>query len=300
MTIQQCKYVLEIARCGSFNEAAKKLFVAQSGLSSSVKALEKELNIKIFERSANGTYLTAEGAEFVRYATQITQQHNFIVERYNTETNYIKLYVSTQHYDFIADIFGKMIRSLKEDSYKLALRETHTYDVIHDVETAYSDIGILAIKENDGDIMKRYLNKKGLVFTPFLTALPHVFVRKEHPAAKYKKLNYSMLKEFPYVSYEQGDHDNSFFAEEITGGFNNKDIEISDRASLMNVLLSTDCYTIGTGIMPSVLNNGNIVSIAFESDDSYTIGYIVNESRNVSSEEEKFIELLEELKNGNK
>jgi len=292
MTIQQCKYVLEIAKRGSFSEAAKKLFVAQSGLSSSVKALEKELGIKIFERSPNGVCLTGEGAEFVRYATQITQQHNFIVERYNTRENCCKLYVSTQHYDFVADVFGKMVSELDENSYNLALRETHTYDVIHDVETAYSDIGILAIKDNDGDIMKRYLSNKGLKFTPFLTAFPHVFVRKDHPVAKYDKLNFAMLKDYPYVSYEQGEHSNSFFAEEIMGGFGDKNIEISDRASLMNVLLSTDCYTIGTGIMPSALNSGNIISIEMESNDYYTIGYIVNETRNVTQSTEKFISYL--------
>jgi len=292
MTIQQCKYVLEIAKRGSFNEAAKKLFVAQSGLSSSIKALEKELGIKIFERSANGTFLTDEGAEFVRYATQIAEQHDFIVKRYNTEKDCRKLYVSTQHYDFIADIFGKMVKEMSEDSYSLALRETHTYDVIRDVETAYSDIGILAIKDNDGDIMKRYLSNKGLKFTPFLTAFPHVFVRKDHPVAKYDKLNFAMLKDYPYVSYEQGEHSNSFFAEEIMGGFGDKNIEISDRASLMNVLLSTDCYTIGTGIMPSALNSGNIISIEMESNDYYTIGYIVNETRNVTQPTEKFISYL--------
>jgi len=292
MTIQQCKYVLEIAKRGSFNEAAKKLFVAQSGLSSSIKALEKELGIKIFERSANGTFLTDEGAEFVRYATQIAEQHDFIVKRYNTEKDCRKLYVSTQHYDFIADIFGKMVKEMSEDSYSLALRETHTYDVIRDVETAYSDIGILAIKDNDGDIMKRYLGNKGLKFTPFLTAFPHVFVRKDHPVAKYDKLNFAMLKDYPYVSYEQGEHSNSFFAEEIMGGFGDKNIEISDRASLMNVLLSTDCYTIGTGIMPSALNSGNIISIEMESNDYYTIGYIVNETRNVTQSTEKFISYL--------
>lgn len=292
MTIQQCKYVLEIAKRGSFNEAAKKLFVAQSGLSSSIKALEKELGIKIFERSANGTFLTDEGAEFVRYATQIAEQHDFIVKRYNTEKDCRKLYVSTQHYDFIADIFGKMVKEMSEDSYSLALRETHTYDVIRDVETAYSDIGILAIKDNDGDIMKRYLSNKGLKFTPFLTAFPHVFVRKDHPVAKYDKLNFAMLKDYPYVSYEQGEHSNSFFAEEIMGGFGDKNIEISDRASLMNVLLSTDCYTIGTGIMPSALNSGNIISIEMESNDYYTIGYIVNETRNVTPPTEKFISYL--------
>lgn len=167
------------------------------------------------------------------------------------------MYISTQHYDFIADIFGKLLREIKEEAYKFSLREIQTYEVIHEVETAYSDIGILAIKDNDDGIMKRYLRKNGLSFTPFLKAFPHVFLRKEHPVAQFKSLSYALLKDYPYVSYEQGEHNHSFFTEEIMNSFSDKHIEISDRASLMNVLLSTDCYTIGTGIMPSVLNNGN-------------------------------------------
>lgn len=294
MTIQQCKYVLKITEVGSFSEASKRLFVAQSSLSASVKALEEELNIIIFRRCANGVYLTHEGAEFVRYAAQITEQNDFILERYSSEKRCQRLYISTQHYDFVADIFGKMLRETKEDVYRFSLRETQTYRVIFEIETAYSDIGILAIKGNDAGIMKRYLGNKGLTFTPFLKAFPHIFIRKDHPAAHRKSLSYAALKDYPYVSYEQGEHNNSFFTEEIMTGSNNKQIEISDRASLMNVLLSTDGYTIGTGIMPSALNNGNIVSIPLESDDFYTIGYILHADRKISPLTERFIELLKE------
>ena len=84
MTIQQCIYVLEIAKTGSFNEAAKQLFVAQSSLSVSIKSLEQELNIQIFNRVANGVYLTEDGAEFVRYARQLVEQSDFIIKHFAT------------------------------------------------------------------------------------------------------------------------------------------------------------------------------------------------------------------------
>jgi len=292
MTLQQCKYVLKIAQVGSFNEAAKQLFIAQSSLSGSVKALEEELGIIIFVRNGTGVYLTDEGSEFVRYATKITEQNDFIIERYLSGDNCHKLYISTQHYDFIADIFGKLLKELNSEKYKLSLRETQTYEVIREVETAYSDIGILAIKGSDDNIMKRYLHKRGLKFTPFLKAAPHVFVGKEHPLSKHNRLSFESLKKFPYVSYEQGKHTNSFFTEEITEIFSDRHIEISDRASLMNVLLSTDCYTVGTGIMPSLLNNGNIVSIPLDVDEFYTIGYILHAERKITGLTEKFITLL--------
>ncbi|MBO5321647.1 MAG: LysR family transcriptional regulator [Clostridia bacterium] len=292
MTIQQCKYVLKIAECGSLNEAAKQLFVAQSSLSVSVKSLEQELNIKIFERAGNGISLTEDGAEFVRYAKQLAEQNDFIVNRYSRDKNRKRLYVSTQHYDFVADIFGNLVNQTKDEFFDYSLREMKTYDVIRETETAYCDIGIIAIKSSDIGIMQRYLKKKNLLFTPFLEASPHIFVRKNHPLADKSEISLETLGNYPFVSYEQGEHSVSFFAEEIVEIHSDKHIEISDRASLMNVLLSTDCYTVGTGIMPSLLNEGRIVSIPFESEDHYTIGYILRSDINTSKLTKTFIEML--------
>lgn len=295
VTIQQCKYILEIAKCGSFSEAAKHLFIAQSSLSESVKSLENELSVRIFERSKNGVYLTSDGAEFVRYASMIAEQSDLIYDKYNSLKKSKKLYISTQHYDFIADIFGEMVNGIDDESYKFSLRETQTYEVISEVESGYSDIGIIALKDKDYTIMERFLKKKGLVFTPFLKTSPHVFIKKGHPLSKTDKLNYSDLKNYPYVSYEQGKHNSSFFTEEIMEDMNIlKHIEIGDRATLMNLLVATDCYTVGTGIMPSALNKGSIVSIPLASKDNYTIGYILRTDRKSSDITEKFIEILNE------
>ena len=296
MTIQQCKYVLEILKMGSFNEAAKTLYVAQSSLSASVKSLEAELNIKIFERSNNGVCLTSDGAEFVRYASQIIEQNDFILAKYKSEQRYQKLYIATQHYDFVADIFGKMLNTVTDDSYKISLIETKTYNVINDVENGYCDIGIIAIKNTDFDIMKRILINKKLNFTPLFKTSPHVFVRKEHPVCNQDILTYTQLMQYPFVSYEQGNHNVSFFTEEIMECIDvKKHIEISDRASLMNVLMTTDSYTIGTGIMPSALNEGKIISVPLESSSYYNIGYILHTDRKCSDLTAHFINMLEEL-----
>ena len=295
MTIQQCKYVLEILKRGSFNEASNVLYIAQSSLSASVKSLETELGIKIFERSNNGVCLTGDGAEFVRYAAQIIEQNDFILEKYKSGNNCPKLYIATQHYDFVADIFGKLLNSVTDKSYKMSLIETKTHDVINKVENGYCDIGIIAIKNNDFEIMKRILTKKKLVFTSVLKTSPHVFVRKEHLVCRKDVLTYADLREYPFVSYEQGKHNISFFTEEIMESSDIKrHVEISDRASLMNVLLMTDSYTIGTGIMPSTLNDGKIVSIPLESDLYYNIGYILHTDRKYSELTLRFIEMLKE------
>ncbi len=295
MTIQQCIYVLKIAEYGSFNEAAKQLFVAQSSLSVSVKSLEQELNIKIFERSGNGIYLTNEGAEFVRYARQIAEQNDFIFNRYSKNDSYKRLYISTQHYDFVADIFTTLINETADDHYRFSLREMKTYDVIREVETSYCDIGVIAIKDNDYSVMDRYLSQRGLIFKPVLKVLPHIYVHKDHPLSTQEVITFEMLKDFPYVSYEQGEHTNSFFTEELANIRSNRQVEISDRASLMNCLLGTHSYTVGTGIMPSLLNEGRIVSIPFENEDRYMIGYILRSDKNISDLTQSFIKALEAI-----
>lgn len=290
MTIQQCKYVLEIARTGSFNEASKSLFIAQSSLSNSVKLLEKELNIKIFIRSQSGVYLTAEGAEFTRYAEQLVSHSDFIENRYLSKTDSKKLHVVTQHYDFVADAFCRLINECGVQKFHFSLREIKTHDVIKEIETASSDIGIIAIKKNDYDIMTRYLSKKNIVFKELTVAYPHVFVRNKHPLSNKTVIKSEELSEFPYVSYEQGSHSGSFFTEEIFMPTSaEKRVEISDRATLMNALLTTDCYTVGTGIMPSALNDQKIKCIPFESDLFYHIGYITREDRRNTGLTQKFV-----------
>ena len=293
MTIQQCRYVLAIAKCGSFSEAAKQLFTAQSSISLGIKSLENELNIRIFDRSGNGVHLTDEGAEFIRYAEQICQNTDLITERYGKHIQQ-KLYIATQHYDFIADIFGELLKETQSEGYRFSIREIETYNVIRDVQTAYSDIGIIAIKDSNLDVMKRYLSGRKLSFTPVLSVAPHVFLHKDHPLSSKERLTREELKEYPYVSYAQGEHNSAYFTEELMDASHvDKHIEISDRATLMNVLMVTDAYTVGTGVMPSALNRGDIISIPMDSDARYYIGYILNGERKVSAMMRRFIDRME-------
>ena len=294
MTLVQCKYVLKIREVGTFSEAAKQLFIAQSGLSNSIKLLEEELKIKIFERSKNGVALTLEGAEFVRYAEQLVAQSEFVSNRYAAPFPKERLYISTQHYDFIADVFCKLIDRCESRRYDISLQEKMTHEVIGDVEMALSDVGIIAIKKSDVDIMMRYLQSKDIEFFEFLKTPPHLFVRKGHPLSKKAKVSYSELQGYPYVCYDQGEYNgSSLFTEEMAEEvFCEKRIVISDRATLMNMLLKTDCCTVGTGIMPSDLNEGKIVSIPIVTDESYSVGYITKRNRVNTRMSKSFIELL--------
>ena len=297
MTIQQCIYVLEIAKTGSFNEAAKQLFVAQSSLSVSVRSVEVDLNIKIFHRTAGGVNLTEDGAAFVRYARQLVAQSDFIVTHFTAGSGGSNLYVATQHYDFVADVFAKLLDQMTEPRYRFSLQEMKTYDVIELTASGCSDVGVIAIKGSDTGIMERYLSRKGLVFTPIRKARPHVYLRRGHKLSALSEIGPLDLRDYPCLSYEQGEHSASFFTEEIGNVNTDRQVHISDRASLMNVLLDTDGYTIGTGMMPSRLNLDRIISIPFQSEECYILGYILRKGTSRSKLLEEFIAMLEERAN---
>ena len=293
MTIQQCEYVIEVAKSGSFTEAAQALFVAQTTVSLSIKALEEELDIKIFDRSNKGVIVTAEGAEFIKYASQLVTQAKFIAQRYVKKEENNRIIISSQHYDFVADAFGRFLKQTDNDSFSFSIKETRTYDVIDDVENARSDVGIIAIKDDNDKLMERFLSSKKLMFSKLIKTVPHVFIRKDHPLSSKKSIGFEDLKKYPFISYEQGEHNLSFFIEELSDTVEaKKHVEITDRATLMNLLLLTDSYTIGTGIMPSQLNGDTIISVPLQSEEVYLIGYIIKKNAVISEYTKRFINIL--------
>ncbi len=296
MTIQQCIYVLKVAECGSLNKAATQLFIAQSSLSSSIKQLEEELQIKLFERSNHGVLLTQDGSLFVRYAAQLVEQRGLILDCFAKGREKKRLHIATQHYDFIADLFVKFLCDIDFEEYDFSLREMKTHDIIHAIKNGTSDIGIIVVKNSNRELLERYLINYNIRFHDFLSVKPHVFINKKHTLAKKEKISLLDLLNYPYVSYEQGEHNSVLFCEELIEDFNaKKHIEISDRATLMNVLINSDGFTIGSGIMPSALNNQAIVSVPLESQMVYKIGYIVQNDKIPCNLLTAFIESLEKL-----
>ncbi len=295
MTIQQCKYILAIARYGSMNEAAKALLVSQASLSSAVRELEDEFGIRIFDRSNKGVRITRDGSEFIRYARQLLAQYDVITDRYRSEEkNSVRNFaVSSQHYDFIAEAFVAFLERYRSD-YNFSLKETRTIEVIDDVMNLRADIGVLAyLKSPGGGYMERYLKRNGLEYTTILETSPHVFLSKNHPLAERNSLSLDDLSDYPYITYDQGEAGPGEFSEELTENYHSKkQIRINDRATLMNLLLSTDSYTIGTGIMTSELNNGNVISVKLNSTDVYSVVLISRADMGLSEDAEKFISIL--------
>lgn len=298
MRIQQLHYIVKIVETGSMNEAAKQLFITQPSLSNAVRDLEHEMGIEIFIRNPKGITLTKDGVEFLSYARQILEQTALLEERYKSKNTNRELFsVSAQHYAFVVNAFVSLLKKTDMTRYELFLRETRTYEIIDDVKNFRSEIGVLFLNSYNRDVLTKMFDDNHLTYTSLFKTHPHIFVSKNNPLASKKLVTMEDLEEFPYLSYDQGIHNSFYFSEEILSQIpHKKSIVVSDRATLFNLLIGLDGYTIATGILNSNLNGDDIVSIPLDVEDMIDIVYIRHEKANLSKMGERFIDyLLEEV-----
>ncbi len=296
MTLKQLKYVITVADTGNITEAAKALFIAQPSLTSAIHELEKEYQITIFTRSNKGIQITPEGDEFLGYARQILEQTALIEERYKNDFKRKKHFcVSAQHYSFVVEAFVELLKKYGGDKYEFHMRETQTYDIIEDVAHYRSEIGILYLNEFNRTVLLKTLKDNQLTFTPLFKAKPHVFIGKDHPLAKKKKISLSDLENYPRLSYEQGSHNSFYFSEEILSTIDSdQEIIVRDRATLFNMLIGLHGYTICSGVISEELNGPNIIAKPLLVDDYMEIGYILPNALPPSSLTQNYITLLKE------
>lgn len=297
MTLKQLQYIVTVSEIGNITEAAKKLYIAQPSLTSSIRELEKEFGITIFKRKKTGIEVTKEGDEFLGYARQVLEQTNLINERYNGAAEGKKHFcVSSQHYSFVVEAFVKLLREYGGDKYEFHMRETETYDIISDVATLRSEVGILYMNKFNETVITKTLKDNNLTFTPLFRAKPHVFVGKDSPLASKKSISLKDLKPYPRLSYEQGSHNSFFFSEEILSTLDcDKELIVRDRATLFNLLIGMDGYTICSGVINEALNGPNIVARPLKIDDYMEIGYILPSSVIKSKLTTAYIDILKSL-----
>lgn len=294
MTLKQLKYAVTVAKTGNITEAAKQLFIAQPSLTSAIKDLEKEYNITIFYRSNKGIEITPEGDEFLGYARQLLEQANLIEERY-TGVNHGKqrFCVSAQHYSFVVEAFVELIKNYGGDKYEFHMRETQTFDIIDDVAHRRSEIGVLYLNTFNETVIRKTLRDHGLVFSTLFTAKPHVFIGKNNPIAKKKTITLDDLAAYPRLSYEQGSHNSFYFSEEILSTIDSdKEIIVRDRATLFNLLVGLNGYTICSGVISEELNGPHIIAKPLDVDDYMEIGYILPSGMPQSVLTQQYIDIL--------
>lgn len=278
MTLQQLKYIVEVADKGSITVAAKNLFISQPSLSASIKELEAEIKTTIFVRTNRGIIVSNEGADFLGYARQILQQVMLVEDRYINATPLKQRFsVSTHHYTFAANAFVDLIKEFGGDEYDFTFRETKTYNIIEDVKNLQSELGILYLSSFNEHIIRKYLNESNLIFSELFVATPHIFICKENPLANRSSITPDDLEDLPYLEYEQGKHNSFYFSEEILSTLNHKKtIKVSERAAVVNLLIGINAYTISTGVFPSYLHGDDIIAIPLEVDEKIHVGVITH------------------------
>ena len=296
MTLQQLKYVTTIANIGSISEAAKRLFVSQPSLTKAIKELEKEMGITIFDRTNKGITVSKEGERFLDYARQVLEQAALLEEQYKSQSGGKKQFsVSTQHYSFAVNAFVELLKGAEIDQYDVSLRETQTYEIIDDVAHMKSEIGLLYYNDFNRPVLEKLIHTNELTFTELFTAHPHIFIGKTHPLAHKEVVSMDELEEYPYISFEQGDHNSFYFSEEIFSTVvRPKHIRVRDRASLFSLLLGLDGYTVSSGVIDKEVNGENIISVPLAEEGLMHIGYITNNKMQRSRLGQEYIHALEQ------
>lgn len=298
MTLTQLRYVITVAEATSMNEAAKQLFISQPSLSSAIKELEEEIGLEVFRRSNKGVFVTSAGEEFVGYARQVVEQYMLIETKYINKSNVKKKFgVSTQHYTFAIKAFVEMVKQFGMDEYEFAIRETKTYEVIEDVKNFKSEIGILYINEFNQKILNKLFTDYGLEFHPILECSIYVYIWKGHPLAGKDEITLKELEDYPCLAFEQGNNNSFYFAEEVLSTYHYKQlIKASDRATLLNLMVGLNGYTLCSGIICEELNGSDYCAVRLKSDERMTIGYLSRKGVAISSLGLKYIEELSKYK----
>ena len=288
MTLQQLHYAITISETGSINKAAEILYVAQPSLTASMQDLEKELGITIFHRSGRGVSLTNDGMEFITYARQVYQQYEVLMDKYGKGGKLKKKFgVSTQHYSFAVKTFVELAKNFNMAEYEFAIRETKTKEVIEDVSTLRSEIGILYLSDFNRSVITKLLNSNGLEFHKLIDCQVYVYLWKEHPLAKESIISMEQLNEYPCLSFEQGENSSFYFAEE-TYSTNEypRTIKANDRATMLNLMVGLNGYTLCSGIICQELNGSDYVTVPYETkggeNNCMEIGYITKKNQVLS------------------
>lgn len=294
MTLQQLKYAITVAETGTITEAASKLYISQPSLTNAIHELEKEMNIIIFNRTNKGISISKEGEDFLGYARQVLEQAAILEDKYKGDNcGKKKFCVSTQHYSFAVNAFVDLIKKFGQDEYDFSLRETQTYEIIEDVARMRSEIGILFLNDFNEKVITKILKSYDLEFHQLFVARPHVFISRKHPLAQNQVITNEELEQYPYLTFEQGEHNSFYFSEEIFSATERKkNIRVRDRATLFNLLIGLNGYTVCSGVIDKKLNGKDIIAVPLADESDMRIGYITHKKGRISRLGTTYLEAL--------
>lgn len=288
------RYAVMVADCGSINEASRKLFISQPSLSNNIREIEREIGSVIFVRTNRGISITQDGEEFLGYARQMIEQYRMIEERFIDRTSRRNRFsVSTQHYSFAVEAFIETVKTFGMDKYEFAIHETKTHDVMNHVRTMKSEIGILYLNDFNREALTKLFREYEIEFHPLFVCSTCVYLADSHPLAHKKEISIEELSPYPCLSFEQGDYNSFYFAEEMLSTYEYKKIiKADDRATLLNLMVGLNAYTLCSGIISEDLNGSGYVAVPLSGDDRMTIGYLQKSRVDLSELAQHYLEEL--------
>lgn len=294
MTLQQLKYLVTVAECKNITEAAEKLFISQPSLSAAIHNLEQEMGVTAFVRSNKGVSVTREGEELLSFARNLLEQADIMKDRFcNDKNRSPKFSVSCQHYSFAVNAFVDVVNEYDANVYNFILRETQTGEIIDDVANGNSELGILYLSEHNEYVLTKLLKKNELMFEEIFKASPHVFISKNHPLANKEIITLDELKPYPYLVYEQGERNSFYFSEEFLSVLDMpKSIQVRDRATLFNLAIGLNGFTVSSGVIDKELNGEDIISKKLDMDCTMRIGLIKKKNILLSRYANSYIEAI--------
>lgn len=295
MNITQLKYVIETAGSSSMREASTKLYITQPALSSSIRELEEELGIVIFERTNKGISVTDDGREFLNYAKKAVGQYEILEDRYLLNNGIKEMFsVSTQHYNFAIKAFTDVIKKVNPKKYIFSIHEIKTKEVLDDVGSLKSEVGVISFSGSNEALIKKFFRDYQLEFSPLMKRDTYVYVWKNHIFADRKEISIEEMSNFPCVSFDQSGDGNFYLTEEAMADYSfDKMIKSDDRATTMEIIAELGGYSVGSGMLSkddSILQG--LVAIKMKEEDPLTIGYITRKGSILSKYGEEYIKEL--------
>lgn len=295
MTMQQLKYAVTVAECGTISAAAEKLFISQPSLTTAIRELESEMGVTIFSRTNRGVIVSREGEEFLGYARQILSQAQLLQERFSgREQGEKRFAVSSQHFNFTVLAFSRLVQNFRGPRYSFHFRETTTYEVLEDVSQLRSEVGILALNEDNERFLRRMFGKLGLEFTELKRVQAELFVSAEHPLAGRRFVTVEDVSPYPCITFEQGEHNGQFFFEGLSAvaAQSRKTICVRERATEYQLLRALNGFSPDVGV--SAMYREEFVSLPLEPKQFHTIGYILRRDVTPSPMTLEYIQALRE------
>ena len=294
MTLLQLHYFVTAAECESITEAAKKLYISQPSLSNALHKLEDEMGLTIFVRSNNGIRLTEDGDELLSFSRQLLEQADIMKDHFmKVQPRRPRFSVSTQHIPFAISAFADLIKANEPKRYLFSIRESQTDAVISDVAEGRSEIGICYLFSENAAVLKKSFEKNSLIFSELITTQPRICLANTHPLAHQERICPEELIHYPYLVYEQGSRNSIHYAEEFLNMLNYpKNILVSDRATLYNLLIGLNGFAVFHGVADTSINDSRIISKPLATDLSLAIGVLTRKEAALSRYGEQYLNCL--------